>query len=108
MQQLMINLVHNAIEAMEEVTQRPKSLFLRSRRDSVNTILIEVRDHGSGLEDVERVFEPFFTTKEKGMGMGLSICRSIIEAHEGSLWARQNEDQGMTFSFTLPILPERL
>jgi PAS domain S-box-containing protein len=106
MQQLMINLVNNAIEAMDEITYRTKSLVLRSRSDSPGTILIEVCDHGRGLDDVERVFEPFFTTKEQGMGMGLSICRSIIEAHGGGMWARRNENQGTTFSFRLPILTE--
>jgi PAS domain S-box-containing protein len=108
MQQLMINLVQNAIESMEGVTGRPKSLILRSRRSDPGAILIEVCDHGTGLENAERVFEPFFTTKEKGMGMGLSICRSIVDAHEGSLWATRNEDQGTTFSFTIPAVTEKL
>jgi len=106
MQQLMVNLANNAIDAMEGMIDRPKSLILRSRRNGPDTILIEVCDHGSGLADVERVFEPFFTTKDKGMGMGLSICCSIIDVHEGTLWAQQNENEGTTFSFTLPILTE--
>jgi PAS domain S-box-containing protein len=108
MQQLMINLVQNAIESMETVVDRPKLLTLRSKRSDAETILIEVCDHGSGLENSDRVFEPFFTTKEKGMGMGLSISRSIVDAHEGSLWVTQNEDQGTTFSFTIPVLTEKL
>jgi PAS domain S-box-containing protein len=108
MQQLMINLVQNAIEAMETVVDHPKLLTLRSRRSDAETILIEVCDHGSGLENADRVFEPFLTTKEKGMGMGLSISRSIVDAHEGSLWATQNKDQGTTFSFTIPVLTEKL
>jgi PAS domain S-box-containing protein len=108
MQQLMINLVQNAIESMETVADRPKLLTLRSRRSDAETILIEVCDHGSGLDNADRVFEPFFTTKEKGMGMGLSISRSIVDAHEGSLWATQNEGQGTTFSFTIPVLTEKL
>jgi C4-dicarboxylate-specific signal transduction histidine kinase len=108
MQQLMINLVQNAIESMETVVDRPKLLTLRSKRSDAETILIEVCDHGSGLGNADRVFEPFFTTKEKGMGMGLSISRSIVDAHEGSLWATQNEDQGTTFSFTIPVLTEKL
>jgi PAS domain S-box-containing protein len=105
MQQLMMNLVNNAVEAMDGVSSFPKSLVLRTRRNGDN-ILIEVCDYGIGVEDIERVFDPFFTTKEKGMGMGLSICRSIIEAHKGSLWATRNRSQGTTFSFTLPVLPE--
>jgi PAS domain S-box-containing protein len=104
MQQLLVNLVHNAIEAMEGTTGRPKLLFLRSRQNGAATMLIEIRDYGCGLEDPERIFEPFFTTKEKGMGMGLSICHSIIEAHEGQLWANSIRDEGTTFSFTLPII----
>jgi signal transduction histidine kinase len=108
MQQLMINLVQNAIESMETVADRPKLLTLHSRRSDAGTILIEVCDHGNGLENADRVFEPFFTTKEKGMGMGLSISRSIVDAHEGSLWARQNEHQGTTFSFSIPVLAEKL
>jgi PAS domain S-box-containing protein len=108
MQQLMINLVHNAIESMDSVHGRPKPLILRSRYDGANSILIEVCDQGIGLENPERVFDPFFTTKEKGMGMGLSICRSIVDAHGGRLWATRNEDQGTTLSFTIPVLAEKL
>jgi PAS domain S-box-containing protein len=108
MQQLMINLVNNGIEAMDGVIHRPKRLFLWSGSDSLNSILIGVCDHGNGLMDPERVFEPFFTTKEKGMGIGLSICRSIIEAHGGSIWITRNKDQGTTFSFRLPVLREGL
>jgi PAS domain S-box-containing protein len=107
MQQLMINLVQNAIESMETVVDHPKLLTLRSRRSDAETILVQVCDHGSGFENADRVFEPFFTTKEKGMGMGLAISRSIVDAHEGSLWATQNEDQGTTFSFTIPVLTEK-
>ena len=101
-QQTLINLVHNAVEAMSCVTDRPQSLLLSSRRQA-DEILIQVRDHGVGIKDPTLVFEPFFTTKESGMGIGLSICRSIIEAHAGRIWATANEDAGMTFSFTLPL-----
>jgi signal transduction histidine kinase len=66
-------------------------------------VLVEVRDCGVGLTNSEQVFEAFFTTKEHGMGMGLAICRSIIEAHEGRLWASSEEAHGTTFSFTLPV-----
>ena len=101
-QQTLINLVHNAMDSMAGVTERPKSLVLSSRRQG-NDLLIQVRDHGVGVTDPTLIFEPFFTTKASGMGMGLSISRSIIEAHGGRVWATANEDAGMTFSFTLPV-----
>jgi PAS domain S-box-containing protein len=101
-QQTLINLVHNAAEAMNGVTDLAKSLSLTSRRNGEEA-LIQVRDHGFGSKDPTLMFEPFFTTKESGMGMGLSICRSIVEAHGGRIWATANEDAGMTFSFTLPL-----
>jgi PAS domain S-box-containing protein len=102
LQQTLINLVRNAIEAMNGVTDRTKSLLLRSRRQG-EEILIEIRDHGIGVKDRSLIFEPFFTTKESGMGMGLSICRSIVEAHGGRVWATANVDAGMTFSVALPV-----
>jgi len=101
-QQTLINLVHNAIEAMARVSNRPKSLLLSSRREG-DDLLVQVRDDGSGIDDPALVFEPFFTTKESGMGMGLAICRSIIEAHGGRVWAAANGDGGTTFCFTLPL-----
>jgi hypothetical protein len=101
-QQVLVNLIRNGIEAMESCTGHPKSLLIRSRRDGTNTVLVEIRDHGSGVENTERIFEPFFTTKESGMGMGLAICRSIIEAHDGSLRAAKTEPSGTVFTFTIP------
>jgi PAS domain S-box-containing protein len=101
--QVISNLVQNAVDAMESVSERLKLLSICSRTDGTN-ILVDVRDQGSGLESVERVFEPFFTTKEKGMGMGLAICRSIIEAHDGDLSATTSTE-GTTFSITLPVYP---
>jgi two-component system, LuxR family, sensor kinase FixL len=77
-------------------------LSIRSRREGIDLVRVEVCDHGGGLNDAEKIFEPFFTTKATGMGMGLAICRSIIEAHQGKLWASNNEGIGATFSFTLP------
>jgi len=103
MQQVIANLARNGVEAMESEESHPKVLSIRSRRDGTNSVLIEIRDSGSGLEDVEKVFEPFFTTKQEGMGMGLAICRWIVEAHEGRLWAGHNSPRGAVFSFTLPI-----
>ena len=105
MQQVIANLARNGVEAMESEESHPKVLSIRSRRDGTNSVLIEIRDSGNGLEDVEKVFEPFFTTKQEGMGMGLAICRWIVEAHEGRLWAGHNSPRGAVFSFTLPISP---
>jgi len=78
-------------------------LQIHSCRDGLDAIRVEVRDAGIGFGDAERVFEPFFTTKQHGMGMGLAICRSIIEAHGGRLWTTNNETPGATVSFTLPL-----
>ena len=102
-QQLILNLMMNGLDAMDSVTDRPKRMVIRSQKNNFTTALVEVEDRGVGLADCERVFEPFFTTKEHGMGMGLAICRSIVEGHNGKLWATLNETSGTTFSFTLPF-----
>jgi PAS domain S-box-containing protein len=102
LQQLLFNLLLNAIEAMDPVLDRPKKLFISSKRHSPETVLVEIRDCGVGLKDPGKVFDAFFTTKENGMGMGLAVCRSIIDAHQGRLWAASGESAGTTFSFTLP------
>jgi signal transduction histidine kinase len=81
--------------------------LIRSKRHSPETVLVEIRDSGVGLKDPEKVFEAFFTTKENGMGMGLAVCRSIIDAHHGRLWAASGEGAGTTFSFTLPTAEVR-
>ena len=101
-QQTLINLVHNAIEAMAGVTDRAKTLVLGSSRQG-EELVIQVRDAGFGVKDPTLIFEPFVTSKESGMGMGLSIARTIVEAHGGRVWATTNEDAGMTFAFTLPL-----
>jgi hypothetical protein len=103
LQQVLFNLLLNGIEAMDTVIDRPKKLSVRSKCQSPETVLVEVRDYGVGLQDPEKIFEAFFTTKEKGMGMGLAICRSIIEAHRGRLWAAHADGAGASFCFTLPI-----
>jgi signal transduction histidine kinase len=103
LQQVLLNLLHNGVEAMEPVVDRPKRLFIRSAREDAVAVRVEIRDHGIGVEDPEKVFEAFFTTKENGMGMGLAICRSIIEAHEGRLWVAANEGPGATVCFTIPL-----
>jgi signal transduction histidine kinase len=105
LQQVLLNLVLNGIEAMDTVVDRPKRLFIRSAREGADAVLVEVRDQGVGMEIPERVFEAFFTTKENGMGMGLAICRSIIEAHYGRLWVASREGPGATVCFTIPLEP---
>jgi two-component system, LuxR family, sensor kinase FixL len=101
-QQVIVNLVRNAIEALAATEERPRLLVIRSRREA-DDVVIDVEDHGTGHVDFQKIFEPFFTTKETGMGMGLAICRSIIEAHTGRIWAVRNMSRGVTFSFSLPI-----
>src|SRR5215470_9007216 len=103
LQQVLLNLVKNANEAMAAVTDRPRLLRVESRIDEPGKVLVEVGDSGSGLgSDADQVFTPFFTTKANGMGMGLSISRSLIEAHGGRLWATPNSPHGAVFYFTLP------
>jgi PAS domain S-box-containing protein len=102
LQQLLFNLLINGIEAMEGVTDRPKRLFIRSNEQGDEGVLVEVRDCGPGLTEPDKVFEAFYTTKENGLGMGLAICRSIAEAHQGRLWAESVDGAGATFYFILP------
>ena len=108
LQQVIINLVINSIEAMQSVTDRPRELAIGSRLDGEHQVLVTVKDCGVGIsaEKADRLFSPFFTTKPNGMGMGLSIARSIIEAHGGRLWAEANLPQAAAFHFTLPLHQE--
>jgi PAS domain S-box-containing protein len=105
LQQVVLNLIKNAIEAMSGAGEGPRQLSIRSATDGQQRILVAVRDSGPGLDpkNVDRVFDAFFTTKPDGLGIGLAICRSIIEAHGGRLWATANEGRGATFQFVLPI-----
>jgi PAS domain S-box-containing protein len=105
LQQVIINLVMNGIEAMQSVTDRPRELVIWSRQDENQQVLVGVTDCGVGIsaENADRLFNAFFTTKSSGMGMGLSICRSIMEGHGGRLWASANVPHGATFQFTLPV-----
>ena len=103
----MVNLIQNGIEAMSDVSGRPRSLLIRSLSDGSGKVLVTVRDSGLGIAsaDEKRIFDAFFTTKDQGMGMGLSICHSIVESHGGRLWATRNDDHGVTLQFTLPTDP---
>ncbi|WP_457584845.1 PAS domain-containing protein [Ensifer canadensis] len=100
-QQVLVNLIRNGMDAMDDVAT-DRVVAVRARRVA-NMIQTEVSDHGRGVDHPERIFEAFFTTKVNGMGMGLAICRSIIESHGGRLWAQNNGTEGATFAFTLPI-----
>jgi signal transduction histidine kinase len=105
LQQVVLNLVLNGIDAMKAVTGRPRQLLIRSQQHESRELLVAVEDSGIGVDqhNMGRLFEPFFTTKPDGMGMGLRISRSIIEAHGGRLWAAPNVGPGITVQFTLPI-----
>ena len=104
LQQVVLNLILNAVEAMSSIEEGARELSISSRQGQISDLLVAVQDSGPGidLERVERVFAPFYTTKTNGIGMGLSICRSIIAAHGGRLWAEANQPRGATFQFTLP------
>jgi len=107
LQQVLLNLIMNGIEAMSTVSQHPKVLAISSQAADPGVVLVAVEDSGTGLdpETAGRIFEPFFTTKPEGMGMGLSICRSIIETHGGRLWVSPREPSGTVFRFTVPTAP---
>ena len=110
MQQVALNLILNAVEAMGSVQAGPRELSISTEQNQTNGVLVAVRDTGPGIdvEHLERVFEPFYTTKSSGVGMGLSICRSIIDAHGGRLWTDANEPRGAVFQFTLPGVEKEL
>jgi signal transduction histidine kinase len=105
LQQVVLNLVMNGMDAMSEVTSTSKEILISSRKNGTNEALVAVQDYGRGIDSqiLEKIFDPFFTTKSQGLGMGLSISRSIIESHEGRLWATANPMGGATFQFTIPI-----
>jgi signal transduction histidine kinase len=102
LQQVMLNLIMNGIDAMSMITDRPRELLIRSAKHSEG-VLIQVQDSGAGIDpgQADRIFEPFFTDKPEGIGMGLSISRSIVESHGGRLWAVPGAS-GTLFEFTLP------
>jgi signal transduction histidine kinase len=107
LQQVLLNLILNAAEAMGSVEEGARELLMSTEQDEVG-VLVAVRDTGPGIDltHLDRVFDAFYTTKSTGTGMGLSICRSIIQAHGGKLWAEANEPRGAVFQFTLPASQE--
>jgi len=105
LQQVLLNLIVNAIEAMGATDEGPRELLISTGEIESSGVMVAVRDSGPGLESamLTRIFDSFYTTKQTGLGLGLSICRSIIEAHGGRLWASANQRRGATFQFTLPV-----
>ncbi|HTX53111.1 MAG TPA: ATP-binding protein, partial [Candidatus Baltobacteraceae bacterium] len=103
-QQVVLNLVLNAIQAMGPAADGAGEVLITTAQAEARGVLVEVKDLGPGLEpgSFERIFEPFYTTKPGGLGVGLSICRSIIEAHGGRLWVTANTPRGAIFHFTVP------
>jgi signal transduction histidine kinase len=110
LQQVILNLLRNASEAMSAVDDRPRQLVIRTERDEGDRLRLSVQDAGVGFEPqgVDRLFEAFYTTKSDGMGIGLSVSRSIIESHHGSLLAAPNDGPGAIFSFSIPCGPDRV
>jgi C4-dicarboxylate-specific signal transduction histidine kinase len=108
LQQVIMNLVLNAIEAMSAVEEQKRILLVRSEQSQAGGgVVVAVHDMGPGIDPdrLEQVFKPFYTTKDSGVGMGLAICRSIIDTHGGRLWAEANQPRGAVFQFTLPAGP---
>jgi PAS domain S-box-containing protein len=105
LQQVILNLLRNAANAMVDVNDRPRQLLIRTERDDADHVRVTVRDVGLGLppQNIESLFDAFFTTKSGGMGIGLFVSRSIIERHHGRLWAQPNDGPGATFSFSIPF-----
>lgn len=104
LQQVILNLLRNAADAMSTIDDRPRELLIRTERDEANRVRLSVKDSGVGFTPhaADKIFEAFYTTKTDGMGIGLSISRSIVEAHQGRLWATPNDGPGCTFSFAIP------
>ena len=107
-EQVLLNLVMNAIDAMRQQPAHERRLRITLARTGQNTATVAVRDSGTGIagDDLEKVFDAFWTTKSLGMGMGLAVCKSIIESYGGRIWVEPNKDRGVTFFFTLPLARE--
>src|SRR5262249_28477813 len=110
LQQVIMNLIMNGADAMTLITDRSPMLQVQSRIEAPGRVLVEVDDTGTGLEAglSDRIFEPLFTTKSHGMGMGLAICKSIVESHGGRIWALPRQPHGATFQFTIPTAKDVL
>jgi C4-dicarboxylate-specific signal transduction histidine kinase len=110
LQQVILNLLLNAADAMSAVDDRPRDLVVSTTRDEGDRVRVTVRDVGVGLniENTDKLFDPFYTTKTGGMGIGLSVSRSIVERHRGRLWVERNDGPGATFTFSLPLEPARV
>jgi C4-dicarboxylate-specific signal transduction histidine kinase len=108
LQQVIINLLRNACDAVHAIDDRPREIEIRIARDEGTLVRVSIRDSGVGLEadSAEKLFDAFYTTKQDGMGIGLSVCRSIIENHRGRLWAVANDGPGATFAFLIPVAPD--
>ena len=107
LQQVILNLLQNASDAMSSVDDRPRRLLIRTEQDEDDHVRVTVQDAGVGFppQDADRLFDAFYTTKDNGMGIGLSVSRSIIEKHHGRLWAVPNDGPGATVSFSIPCRP---
>jgi C4-dicarboxylate-specific signal transduction histidine kinase len=106
LRQVLLNLVRNALEAMSQVMEGDRTLVVQTSSTTLGVITVEVQDRGIGIDEatVQHLFHPFFTTKTGGMGLGLTLSRSIIAAHGGWIWATRNPERGLTMSFTLPAV----
>jgi PAS domain S-box-containing protein len=109
LQQVMLNLIMNAVEAMSQMRDGRREILISSQTEA-NSVVVAVQDSGPGLGEaaLERAFDAFYTTKSNGLGMGLSICRSIVEAHGGRLWATANAPKGVVFQFTIPVISDHI
>jgi signal transduction histidine kinase len=110
LQQVILNLLRNASDAMVGVGDRPRQLLIRTEGEDGDRVRVSVRDAGVGIDaqSMNKLFDAFYTTKSEGMGIGLSVSRSIIERHHGHLWAEPNDGPGVTFSFSIPLEPHRI
>jgi len=110
LQQVILNLLRNASDAMSGVDDRPRELLIKTARDEGDCVRLTVQDTGVGVspQALDNLFDAFYTTKNAGMGMGLSVSRSIIESHHGRLWAAPNDGPGATFSFSIPRRPNAI
>jgi len=109
LQQVILDLIINAVEAMSSMSEGSRELFICTEKAAANSALVAVRDSGPGLapKSIDRLFEAFYTTKVQSMGIGLPVCRSIVEMHGGQMWAGANEPRGAVFQFTVPLAPDK-